>query len=169
MSNPWFRMYSDFIFDEKVEFISFEDQRHFVFLLCMKNNGLLDKEYATPGMLEKVIARRLAISESDLTGIKMNLLRAKLIDVFWQPLDWKRHKAHSDRPQANIWSAIRSAIFARDDYTCQYCGDRGKKLECDHVVPVSKGGSHDDANLVTACYGCNRSKGSKLMSEWEKT
>ena len=33
----------------------------------------------------------------------------------------------------------RRAVFARDDWTCQYCGSRGN-LTVDHVIPRSKGG-----------------------------
>lgn len=61
---------------------------------------------------------------------------------------------------------LRMQIFERDDYTCRYCGERGVRLEADHVVPVSKGGSDDPANLVTACFPCNRSKGAKLLQDW---
>jgi len=64
------------------------------------------------------------------------------------------------------WAALRSMIFERDDYTCRYCGERGGKLECDHVLPVSRGGSDDPANLVTACLPCNRSKHAKTPEEW---
>ena len=42
------------------------------------------------------------------------------------------------RPVASEWSRIRRAVFERDDYTCQYCGERGGRLECDHVVPVAR-------------------------------
>lgn len=64
------------------------------------------------------------------------------------------------------WAAIRSAIFARDDFTCRYCGARGGRLECDHVIPVSKGGASTPDNLVTACFDCNRSKGAKQLQQW---
>ncbi|MFZ4539843.1 HNH endonuclease, partial [Propionivibrio sp.] len=74
-----------------------------------------------------------------------------------------------DRPLTHIWKEIRSRIFNRDDYTCRYCGERGKKLECDHVIPVSRGGVHTDDNLVTACFACNRSKRDKLVEEWKVT
>lgn len=70
------------------------------------------------------------------------------------------------RPSGGAWEAIRSLIFRRDDYTCQYCGERGGRLECDHVVPVADGGAHTESNLVTACFDCNRSKGSKSLAEW---
>lgn len=70
------------------------------------------------------------------------------------------------RPPSREWAVTRTSIFKRDNYTCRYCGERGKKLECDHVIPVSRGGLHTANNLVTACFTCNRSKSSKLISEW---
>lgn len=70
------------------------------------------------------------------------------------------------RPTRPQWDEIRARIFARDNYTCKYCGDRGGKLECDHIEPVSLGGSNEDENLTTACFRCNRSKRNKTLSEW---
>jgi hypothetical protein len=66
----------------------------------------------------------------------------------------------------HIWAAIRTFVFGRDNHTCQYCGARGVKLECDHIVPVALGGSHALTNLATACFDCNRSKGSMLLADW---
>lgn len=71
-----------------------------------------------------------------------------------------------DRPFAHEWAVIRARIFERDDYTCTYCGARGVRLECDHIVPVARGGGHEDDNLTTACQPCNRAKRDKLISEW---
>lgn len=68
--------------------------------------------------------------------------------------------------ESGEWDRLRSAVFARDDYTCQYCGDRGVRLECDHVVPVSAGGLSIESNLVTACRPCNRAKGAKPLRAW---
>jgi len=81
---------------------------------------------------------------------------------------WERFIGLSDelRPPASEWRLIRERIFARDDYTCRYCDARGGALECDHVIPVSRGGSNDDGNLVAACRACNRAKRDKLPSEW---
>lgn len=31
----------------------------------------------------------------------------------------------------------RTAVFMRDDYTCQGCGERGGRLEADHIKPFS--------------------------------
>lgn len=64
------------------------------------------------------------------------------------------------------WRKLRSFVFERDNYTCQYCGVRGGDLECDHVVPFSRGGSNESNNLATACRGCNIRKGDRTPEEW---
>jgi len=52
----------------------------------------------------------------------------------------------------------RRAVFARDRWTCQYCGSRSN-LTVDHVVPRSKGGASTWENIVASCAPCNRRKG----------
>jgi 5-methylcytosine-specific restriction endonuclease McrA len=55
----------------------------------------------------------------------------------------------------------RRAVFARDEWTCQYCGARSN-LTVDHVIPRSKGGSSTWDNIVASCAPCNRRKGDRL-------
>lgn len=54
----------------------------------------------------------------------------------------------------------RFSVLLRDGSTCQYCGRSAPwvRLEVDHVVPRSHGGSDHIDNLVTACFDCNRGK-----------
>ncbi|HEX6940448.1 MAG TPA: HNH endonuclease [Longimicrobiales bacterium] len=62
-------------------------------------------------------------------------------------------------------------LFARDRYTCQYCGRhraelRGREfLTRDHVVPLSRGGGNGWDNVLTACSPCNNRKGNRLPEE----
>ena len=56
----------------------------------------------------------------------------------------------------------RRAVFARDRWTCQYCGHERGNLTVDHVIPRSKGGSSSWDNIVTCCAPCNRRKGDRL-------
>lgn len=55
---------------------------------------------------------------------------------------------------------VRFAVFNRDNFTCQYCGRKPPLvvLQCDHQVPVARGGSDDPSNLITACFDCNNGK-----------
>jgi len=62
-------------------------------------------------------------------------------------------------------------LFARDDYRCQFCHRSAADLrhrECltrDHLVPLSRGGTNDWTNVVTACSACNTRKGNSLPEE----
>ena len=53
-------------------------------------------------------------------------------------------------------SLSRRAVFARDDYRCQYCGERADSI--DHVMPRSRGGEHSWENVAAACRPCNLTK-----------
>jgi hypothetical protein len=57
-----------------------------------------------------------------------------------------------------VSSSKKLAILKRDNYTCGYCAKTGVELEIDHIKPVSKGGTNDLSNLITACKKCNRDK-----------
>lgn len=70
------------------------------------------------------------------------------------------------RTRAEVSPKLRFRVFKRDSFRCRYCGasaDEGARLELDHVVPISKGGTNDMANLRTACFNCNRGKGSESL------
>jgi 5-methylcytosine-specific restriction endonuclease McrA len=50
-------------------------------------------------------------------------------------------------------------IQAAQDHRCWYCGKRCKgKLTQDHIIPLSKGGSHTLHNVIGACRACNSKK-----------
>lgn len=50
---------------------------------------------------------------------------------------------------------------------CFYCGSLNK-ITLDHVIPISRGGSHGIGNLVPACSFCNGSKHNKFLIEWKR-
>jgi len=57
----------------------------------------------------------------------------------------------------------RRAVFARDGWTCQYCGATAENL--DHVMPRSRGGLHIWENVVAACRRCNAKKEDRTPRE----
>lgn len=67
-----------------------------------------------------------------------------------------------------LYSAIRSMFFARDNYTCQYCGKVGGPLELEHKIPKSKCGTYTWENLCTSCQTCNRSKHDKDVNQFNE-
>ncbi len=68
------------------------------------------------------------------------------------------------RPRPKVRLTKRE-LFRRDNYTCQYCGQRSARLTIDHVVPRFRGGEHAWSNLVAACPACNLRKGGRTLGE----
>jgi Zn-finger nucleic acid-binding protein len=62
----------------------------------------------------------------------------------------------------SVWMRQRFLVFRKDNFTCRYCGRSpiidGVSLECDHILPKSKGGKDDIENLITSCKDCNGGK-----------
>lgn len=62
------------------------------------------------------------------------------------------------------------ALFRRDGHICLYCGEQFTQMDLtrDHIIPMSRGGSDNWENVVTACYRCNNQKGNRTPEEWGK-
>lgn len=56
---------------------------------------------------------------------------------------------------------VRHAVWRRDQGRCVQCGSQDR-LEIDHIVPFSRGGSNTERNLQLLCERCNRSKGATI-------
>ncbi len=66
-----------------------------------------------------------------------------------------------------VW---RSAVFARDDYTCQGCGQRGGRLNADHIFPFASFPSmrlmlHNGQTLCVNCHKQTPSYLTKMQTE----
>ena len=63
--------------------------------------------------------------------------------------------------------SLRFEVFKRDSFSCVYCGRSAPDvvLHVDHVVPVSKGGTNEITNLVTACSDCNLGKSNRKLDD----
>lgn len=48
---------------------------------------------------------------------------------------------------------------------CAYCGSLDN-ITMDHVIPISRGGTHGIGNLVPACHQCNTVKNARTVMEW---
>ncbi len=73
-----------------------------------------------------------------------------------------RYQVKRPLPQLRL---SRHAVLARDNFTCQYCGARGKDMTIDHVIPRWAGGPHTWDNLVACCRKCNLKKADKTPQQ----
>jgi 5-methylcytosine-specific restriction endonuclease McrA len=104
-------------------------------------------------LLLKARAELVERSERDLHSESLTMPRPiviRLTTYVQVPRDAHRRKI------------TRRAVFARDRWTCQYCGGIRGTLTIDHVIPRSRGGPSSWDNIVTCCAPCNRRKGDRL-------
>ena len=66
-----------------------------------------------------------------------------------------------EKPRDRISEGIRHEVWRRDEGKCCRCGSRDR-LEFDHIVPISKGGSNTARNIELLCEKCNRGKGNRV-------
>jgi hypothetical protein len=61
---------------------------------------------------------------------------------------------------------VREYLLTKFDRHCVYCGVTDTRLEVEHVVPRSMGGSDRVSNLVIACHPCNQAKGNRDIKDF---
>jgi len=61
----------------------------------------------------------------------------------------------------SIPEKTRIEVWRRDEGKCVKCGSN-ERLEYDHIIPISKGGSNTARNIQLLCETCNRSKGANI-------
>ena len=61
----------------------------------------------------------------------------------------------------------KAKLCRRDRFTCAYCGQRflERELQCEHIVPESRGGRATWMNLVAACGPCNLAKADRTPEQ----
>lgn len=89
MANPWFRMYSEFAHDPKVQRLSESDQRRYVMLLCIKCNGDVT-------VTDSDVAFQLRISDAEWEATKSILIERGLVTNDNQPSAWEKRQKASD-------------------------------------------------------------------------
>jgi hypothetical protein len=118
-------------------------------------NGYL---YAVPNIYTKEEAKLLVFEKYEKENRRFEKLKLKLAKANTfepTPID-----STYDRPR--IPENIRVEVWRRDQGKCARCGSR-EKLEYDHIVPISKGGSNTTRNIELLCESCNRSKSNNVV------
>lgn len=68
----------------------------------------------------------------------------------------RRRRAGRGHISPDQWAWLKKAF----DYRCACCLEK-KRLELDHIVPLTRDGAHHISNAQPLCRGCNASKGAK--------
>ena len=90
MSNPWFRMYSEFASDPKVQMMSEEMQRRLIMLFCSRCSDVLVT------LRDDELAFHWRISDDELAKTKTLFMTKGFIDKQWNVLNWDKRQFVSD-------------------------------------------------------------------------
>lgn len=96
MANPWFRLYSEFSHDPKVQMMPEAMQRRYVMLMCLRCSNALETLHETE------IAFHLRITAAELTETKALFVTKGFIDEGWQLLNWEKRQFASDSSTARV-------------------------------------------------------------------
>ncbi len=66
-----------------------------------------------------------------------------------------------EKRSRHIPNKVKLEVWRRDYGKCVECGSK-ERLEYDHIIPFSKGGSNTARNIQLLCENCNRKKHNKI-------
>jgi HNH endonuclease len=113
-----------------------------------------------------------------------NLEADPFADAFSHPLDERPYRmvvfsgfdqnhtpvywvAGTTKAVMNAKNALKEAIEIHEG-NCFFCG-KNAKLNVDHVIPTSRGGTDALSNLLVSCEPCNKKKAAKPIEKHDAT
>jgi len=119
--NPWFRMYTEAVDDEKLRLLAFEDRWHYVAILCLKGQGLLDDSSDHQLRMRKV-AVKLGVQLRELDEIARRLAEVGLVNQdTLQPVQWDKRQFKSDSSAERVHRHRENQRKQQDSDTQRSC------------------------------------------------
>ena len=89
MANPWFRLYSEFAFDQKVQMLSEVDQRRLIMLFCFRCSGNVTLQ-------DEEVTFQLRCSNDEWLKTKAIFIAKGFINEHNEVLNWDKRQYISD-------------------------------------------------------------------------
>jgi 5-methylcytosine-specific restriction endonuclease McrA len=149
---------------------------------CRNGGHTADRYVSTLACTECHKARAIRNADKERTRKRLQMRRRRL-DPAVREYQRQYQKDHPEQTNARVRQryARRLAGFVedvsleylieRDEGRCQLCGDQlvpamkfphPKSITQDHIIPLSKGGTHERTNLQLACLVCNQRKNNRM-------
>ena len=106
-------------------------------------------------------AKLAPLSKFALETAKFDMQKLENSDI--QGVDYQRGRMFGQADK-------KAYLLEREQGCCIYCGIHASKakMEIEHVIPRSRGGTDSLNNLVLSCHACNQAKGNLSLSEYLK-
>ncbi|MDP9832664.1 HNH endonuclease [Trueperella abortisuis] len=87
----------------------------------------------------------------------------------------QRYRTYQRDPKINKrydhrWRKIRNA-YIQAHPLCEHCQENGRVTpaqEVDHIIPLERGGTHEETNLQALCKPCHSSKTAREDDRWRQ-
>jgi HNH endonuclease len=111
---------------------------------------------------KQVYVDRDNLTSQDVTALALQMQRAKdeALEVAHAEMRGEEAVEAAGRRQP-MPEHVRHEVWRRDQGRCVDCGSR-ERLEFDHIIPISKGGSNTARNIELRCEPCNRRKAAEI-------
>jgi HNH endonuclease len=110
-----------------------------------------------------VVGNRYWMTETGIALVKQYVLRReKQYEKVQREIDaFENMEKLEGVSREPVPESVRLFVWQRDKGQCVKCGSR-ERLEFDHIIPITAGGSSTERNVQLLCESCNRSKGATI-------
>lgn len=148
---PWFRAYTKMVDDEKLRLLAFEDRWHFIAILCLKGQGVLDAN--DPLMMRKA-AVKMGLDLRTLEEVARRLAEVGLIDqATLQPVKWEDLQQRSDADPTAADRKRRQRQRRREEdeanEAAQHAADEASRLAVQRAAEAAEHDTRDEIVTVT--------------------
>lgn len=128
--------------------------------IAMARNKLRHKANRSQRLAARRAARNDRVRANEKAWRLNNRDKIRTNDAYQRS---KRRAAKRSGPHEHI---DPTEIGRRDQWRCHLCGRRVRRADftLDHLIPLSKGGTHTRDNVATAHRRCNSSKGNRFST-----
>lgn len=106
---------------------------------------------------EKIAACNTMIKIVNTPGL------SKRLNSLTRKMDFSKTNSISEKDWNKSIDYFRNSS---GEQSCAYCGKHYKKLEKEHIKPLSNGGKAVIGNIIPSCRICNTTKNNKEFVEW---
>jgi len=174
--SPAFQFYpGDFLSDENVISMNFEERGIYITLLCscwIQGSIPADPDKIMrllPGYInENGVPSQVLECFEEMEGNSKRLVHPRLDKERQKQADFKEGKSNAGKRSARLREARKKGTHTIDEWetlknrvgtNCPRCGEECFNFDKDHVTPIYQGGSDSIGNLQPLCPSCNAQKG----------
>lgn len=117
---------------------------------------------------EPIGDRVVRVLDLDLEAWKKIIRQTDLLEteVLAKASDGKLAKVIIRKSTRQVEQGVSWAVFRRDGFKCRYCAADDVPLTVDHLITWEDGGPSIEANLLTSCRKCNKTRGTMPYEQW---